>query len=123
MTAPVRMRLSRARGFNLQAASRAINGLAAIKVDRSTWAGNPWRVECEHDYWIVRTHGGVFESKDAAAAYAVARFREHVEAHPEPLAELRGKNLACWCLGPHCHVDVLLELSNAKLAFEGQADE
>jgi len=28
-------------------------------------------------------------------------------------AELRGKNLACWCpLGQPCHADVLLELAN-----------
>jgi hypothetical protein len=29
------------------------------------------------------------------------------------LAELRGKNLACWCQPHrHCHADVLLELAN-----------
>ncbi len=30
-------------------------------------------------------------------------------------AELRGKNLACWCPlnTPHCHADVLLELANS----------
>lgn len=31
------------------------------------------------------------------------------------LAELRGKNLACWCpLNQLCHADVLLELANAE---------
>ncbi len=31
------------------------------------------------------------------------------------LAELRGKNLACWCpLDQPCHADVLLELANAE---------
>jgi len=30
------------------------------------------------------------------------------------LADLRGKNLACWCQpGQPCHADVLLELANA----------
>jgi hypothetical protein len=30
------------------------------------------------------------------------------------LADLRGKNLACWCKpGDPCHADVLLELANA----------
>ena len=34
--------------------------------------------------------------------------------HPDTLAELRGKNLACWCaLDQPCHADVLLELANA----------
>ena len=28
--------------------------------------------------------------------------------------ELRGKNLACWCGGPFCHADVLLELANRE---------
>lgn len=37
---------------------------------------------------------------------------------PRPLAdiaaELRGKNLACWCKpGAPCHADVLIELANA----------
>ena len=29
------------------------------------------------------------------------------------IAELRGKNLMCWCaIGPPCHADVLLEIAN-----------
>lgn len=33
------------------------------------------------------------------------------------VAELRGKNLACWCaLDAPCHADVLLELANPKEA-------
>jgi len=29
------------------------------------------------------------------------------------LAELRGKDLACWCkIGEPCHADILLELAN-----------
>ncbi|MDE2442008.1 MAG: DUF4326 domain-containing protein [Betaproteobacteria bacterium] len=32
----------------------------------------------------------------------------------EIIAELRGKNLACWCkVGTPCHADVLIELANA----------
>lgn len=36
-------------------------------------------------------------------------------AHPlERIAELRGKNLACWCaIGAPCHRDVLLRFANA----------
>lgn len=29
-------------------------------------------------------------------------------------ANLRGKNLACWCKDGPCHADVLLELANAE---------
>lgn len=38
--------------------------------------------------------------------------------YPNDLDELRGKNLTCWCSGPHCHADVLLELANAPKGGE-----
>lgn len=41
----VRMRLSRAKGFRLQAASRALNGLEAVAVARPGRWGNPFPVE------------------------------------------------------------------------------
>lgn len=39
---------------------------------------------------------------------------------PSPLAaearaQLRGKNLACWCRSSPCHADVLLEVANAAV--------
>lgn len=40
MTRPVRLQLSRRKGFNLQALSRATNGLPAVKVARPTKFGN-----------------------------------------------------------------------------------
>jgi hypothetical protein len=42
---PVRLQLSRKKGFNLQALSRATNGLEAVRVARPSRWGNPWRVE------------------------------------------------------------------------------
>jgi len=47
----------------------------------------------------------------------------HIHRGPEMAAaaraELRGKNLACWCrLDQPCHADVLLELANAPLICE-----
>jgi len=44
-------------------------------------------------------------------------YREHilfsVKYAKYDLAELRGKNLACWCpLDRPCHADILLELAN-----------
>ncbi len=45
MTAiPVRLQLSRRKGFNLQECSRSANGLGALKVDRTTRWGNGWKV-------------------------------------------------------------------------------
>ena len=38
----------------------------------------------------------------------------HYPTHAEIRAELRGKDLACWCpLDSPCHADVLLEIANA----------
>lgn len=48
MTPPVRLQLSRRKGFNLQALSQATNGLSAMKVTRPGRYGNPYRVEGVH---------------------------------------------------------------------------
>lgn len=119
---PIRLQLSRAKGFDLQALSLATNGLPAAKVDRSTPWGNPWRL------------GDVYPPN---AAELVDRFRRSVigpvlagrqcapDAHPESTIgkiisgapkHLRGKNLACWCaLKAPCHADVLLEIANRPI--------
>lgn len=101
-TKPVRLQLSRKAGFNLQALSKATNGLPAVIVARPSGYGNPFPVkDCD------------------GPADAVARFRSLVEGFIEEssvlrnLEALRGKNLACWCKpGEPCHADVLLELAN-----------
>lgn len=113
MTKPIRIRLSRARGFRLQAVSDAINGLPAVNVARPSKWGNPFKV------------APAFESAECkfpeiTQKGAVSLFRERYEMalsqyqHTrDAMAELRGKNLACWC-GPDepCHADVLLEMAN-----------
>lgn len=52
--------------------------------------------------------------KDAATA--VEWFRRYLDKYPRTdIAELRGKNLACFCPeGSPCHADVLLEIANAS---------
>lgn len=96
MPVPVRLRLSRAKGFNLQAVSRALNGLEAVNVARPTKWGNPF---------TVANSGGVHPAIRYACEYA-----RYVDAHP-----LRGKNLACWCApDAACHADTLLELANGE---------
>lgn len=120
MGEPVRLQLSRRRGFNLQALSLATNGLPAVNVARPSRWGNPhdwrdWRgrvpaeLKCEpgwmRDVWCK--------------ARAVDAFRETVGCDDFDLLvipeNLRGKNLACWCsthaLGG-CHADMLLEIAN-----------
>lgn len=49
MIQPVRIQLSRQRGFRLQEVSLALNGLPAVKVDRTTQWGNP--------YYDIRRYG------------------------------------------------------------------
>lgn len=50
--------------------------------------------------------------------YALGRQLFHRPGYPcinEIVAELRGRDLACWCpLDQPCHADVLLELANPK---------
>lgn len=52
MTHPIRLRLSRAQGFDLQLLSRATNGLPARSVARPGPFGNPW--VCSKPYGCPR---------------------------------------------------------------------
>ena len=115
MTRPVRLQLSRRKGFDLQAWSREVNGLPAVSVARPTKWGNPFPV-----------------CKDRTPERAVFQFHsEWIDALAHPLGsvvlrselhELRNRNLACWCALPKegepdiCHAAILLELANAPIA-------
>lgn len=115
---PQRMQVSRRAGFDLQAASRALNGLPAKLVTRPGKWGNPFSID-----EMMEKHG---LSRDAAQAKAVALCGEWLHgtldtalSPGEPpsreaiRAELAGHNLACWCRpGTPCHADVLIELAN-----------
>ena len=49
-------------------------------------------------------------------AHAVDLFRASRDARRYDIAELRGKDLACWCpLDQPCHADVLLEVANRPI--------
>lgn len=93
-----------------------MNGLEVVKVDRSTKWGNPFVpgkpallgptkgeivVDKRHAYLLYKSFAPLNELLVAAAR-----------------AELRGKNLACWCSqnDPYedaCHAAVLLKLANS----------
>jgi hypothetical protein len=116
---PQRMQLSRKAGFNLQAASKALNGLPAKRITRPGKWGNPFTIQD-----VARQH-----DLDAAAAQAKAVelcglwLRGKIDKSLSPgdppgraeiRAELAGHNLACWCRpGSPCHADILIELANA----------
>jgi hypothetical protein len=138
---PVRLQLSRWKGFDLQAISRATNGLPARRVDRSTVFGNISTCTRPH-------HCALRPCKccpgDNDGWCCVLAFREYIESGIEGrpsrtglfryaldasfgypmrqtliirLPELRGCNLACWCKpSDPCHADVLLELANKETA-------
>lgn len=115
---PIRIQMSRQKGFRLQEHSEALNGLLCVKVDRSTCWGNPWPI----GEW------GPLDIMATDADGAVGMFRQmlldpgmRVDAdYPADLSPLRGKNLACWCkIGSPCHADVLLELANAPATVDG----
>lgn len=117
MTAPVRMRLSRKKGFNLQTMSQALNGLPAVSVARPSRWGNPCRIGRFRDYGAA----------DAVRDYTLwvnrdmsVRSFDGVFGKPPNIYEirtaLRGKNIACWCPPDQpCHADVLLELANQNI--------
>lgn len=118
---PVRLRLSRAKGFRLADASMLANGRAHVVVARPSIWGNPFRVGVDGDQadCVLAFERLLLGDRDcmanaddrfAAAEYAI-RFRYR-------WGELRGFNLACWCaLDAPCHADVLLRLANRPIAL------
>lgn len=100
MAEPVRIQLSRRKGFRLQEHSLAVNGLPAVKVDRTTIFGNNFAVE---DFDTVEDCVNMFEHDlNKFACFHPDKFDIYIR-------QLIGKNLACWCrLDAACHADVLL---------------
>ncbi len=111
---PVRLQLSRRKGFDLQKMSVGYNGLPAVKCARPDRFCN-----------IFIVSPTVKPGSRSGALYitvptfddAIDCFRERVESDPgfqaEIKRELKGKNLACWCRhGTPCHCDILLKIAN-----------
>lgn len=149
---PQRLQLSRKRGFNLQAASRTLNGLEAVNVARPSKFGNPFDFRKSDFCWLALSFGCRGDAAGRQEA-SVRAFQEWISpgdgkrtAHmdrqvvmvfrgskrkkvpigakmeagiapslAEVIAELRGKNVACWCpIGSPCHGQILLELANKE---------
>ncbi len=115
---PIRLRLSRAKGFDLQLMSRAANGLPARSVARPGPFGNPWTIAKAREAGFTGTDAelramcaGMFRNGMRAKLRATVDMRARI-------SELAGHNLACWCPLPepgqpdHCHAAVLLEVAN-----------
>ena len=106
---PVRLQRSRKKGFKLTSP----NGLPVVVVSRPTKWGNPFAVGS------MKNPLGI---KVVDLRHAFVLYRSLASDNPKLVAaaqaELRGRNLACWCpvevyvMDGHCHADVLLEIAN-----------
>lgn len=102
--APHRVRLRRAKGWRLPENT--------VVVARPGPWGNPYIVgqhgtaqECVDRYRLLLAGFIMLGQREEVLARHATR--DYALAH---LADLRGKNLACWCaLDRPCHADVLLE--------------
>jgi len=103
MKHPHRVQLSRRKGWHMPPNT--------VKVDRTTRFGNPFRPGAP-GIPDRRTAVQLFER--AFRRGDLTRDDPNSPFTPEAIrAELRGKNLACWCaLDEPCHADVLLAMAN-----------
>lgn len=127
MAKPIRLQLSRRKGFDLQAASRAANGLEAVRVARPSVFGNPFTAAGCREAGF--TGGDFLIAKRVVSAFRVwidtPSWRENWDGYESErcrslmlaaIPRLRGKNLACWCaLDAPCHADALLEIANRPI--------
>ncbi|RVO78950.1 DUF4326 domain-containing protein [Sinorhizobium medicae] len=120
MTKPIRLQLSRRKGFDLQAHSKSINGREVVHVGRPGPWGNPFVVgkhgDASYCVDLYKALLGLLRVGAGPDIEALARTRRFAA---ENAHELRGKNLACWCRpDAPCHADVLLQVANRPLCDE-----
>lgn len=145
---PVRLQLSRRKGYDLQAESLAVNGLPAVSVARPHRFGNPFRIgdtvtiterimtprsASEPDPDLsgrkYRIEEAVRTKRIETSADAVSILAAAIEWNDpifptkfDIIFELEGKNLACWCRpGEPCHADLLIDIANGPICEETTA--
>jgi hypothetical protein len=122
---PIRIQLSRKPGWRMPPDT--------VKVDRTTRWGNPFDVrEFGHELamhvfedtargcWSLANIKGLDDPAASAIHEAHCRWLRRIGSNPceTARAELRGKNLACWCALPKrgepdtCHAAILLRIAN-----------
>ena len=115
---PQRMQLSRHRGFNLQAASLALNGLPAKRVTRPGPWGNPFSIAGTAEKYGLDPAAAQAKAVALCGEWLRGTLDPKLSPHAPPTHEairagLKGYNLACWCKpGTPCHSEVLLEIAN-----------
>jgi hypothetical protein len=94
----------------------------AVIVDRRSDYGNPFPVGMKVTLYPLDAVGAA-EVVELTAEMSVEAFRQYLDHRPgwkaQLAAELRGRDLACWCpledadgSRVPCHADVLLEIAN-----------
>jgi hypothetical protein len=116
---PERIQLSRRKGWrkpeSTVVVARPSRWGNPIRIEKSTVPDLPFAV-----YGMIGNLLGLHGSMVEAREHVVEVFRNwtdsgnlHLLYPGADIAELRGKNLGCWCpLDQPCHADVLLELAN-----------
>lgn len=108
MTAPVRVQRKRTKGFRMPANT--------VSVARPSRWGNPFRIAPAFEEEGIKIPAITAESAVECYREWISRALENWPPTRDALADLRGKNLACWCaLDQPCHADVLLELANKPI--------
>ena len=101
MAKPRRIQLKRTKGWRKPAG-------AVVVTRRSRW-GNPYRVE----NWGQQRAVSMF--RDDLLRHGEVDGSKGLVTVGEIRAELRGKDLACWCQpGDPCHADVLIKIANSR---------
>lgn len=116
---PQRMQLSRKAGFNLQAASKALNGLPARRITRPGKWGNPFTIEETAARYRLEPDAAQAKAVELCGLWLRGKLGKELSPGEPPSRdelrnELAGHNLACWCKpGTPCHADILIELANS----------
>lgn len=116
---PQRVQLSRKAGFNLQQASKKLNGLPAKRITRPGPWGNPFTIDDTAAKYGLDPDAAQVKAVELCGLWLRGKLDEKLSPGDPPSradirAELAGHNLACWCRpGTPCHADVLIELANA----------
>jgi hypothetical protein len=128
---PVRIQRKRTAGYDMQAASRAANGLDCIPVTRPGRWGDPYDVKtCGRELSMALFRNSMsgfwfpnlLKDKpdrlvDLAYSAHIAFQRRFKGEGPLSAArsELAGHNLSCYCSPSEaCHADLLLEIANGE---------
>lgn len=84
----------------------------AVYVGRPTKWGNPFKIGDPHPLHGPKQDGST--AMDRGEVVDLFRYYAHEQPGFSEMikAELKGKDLVCWCAPEACHADVLLEVAN-----------